>query len=349
MAKDKSPDKDQENKNDADQSNIDEENLSPWQKANLNYMQQQGETPHWQEKKSTDADEEDAEAVENEIDEEESKKVEAKAKFKVLESVKGKKRISYVEKLPNLKQQTNRVLRRRILILLAAFGIPLIILSYFVSPWSKLQTLTVSGNSEVSSEAIISSSTFTIGDNIFEEYFNREEHSADIFEKNPRVKAVSVSLANPVSLNLQVSEYQEAAVLLRDDQYYPILENGVVLEEATSEDVSAFPILQDFTDQEIITETISAYGELAADIQSLIQVIQYTPSANNLQLLTLTMNDGNQVIVPYETMVSQMQYYPQVASQMTENGVIDMEVGIFSYPYGTDQTLASTTESSSES
>ncbi|MHC5249579.1 cell division protein FtsQ/DivIB [Enterococcus sp. LJL90] len=332
---------------------IDEENLSPWQQANLTYMQQQGETPLWQDKKEETTEAEESEnSSENaeEADEKQQEKQQQKAKLKVLDSSKKeKRRKSYVETLPNLKEQTNRVLRRRIIILLLVFGIPLIILSYLVSPLSKLQNLTVSGNSAVASETIIDSSNFSIGTNIFEEFFAREQLTATVETDNPRIKSVSVTLTGPTSLNIGVSEYQEAAVLLQDGVYYPILENGVVLTDTATDAIEGFPVMQDFSDQTIITETIAGYQDIAADVQALIQVIQYTPSSDNPRLLTLTMTDGNQVLVPYTTFASQMQYYPQVASQMTENGVIDMEVGIFSYPYGTDQSTTSSTESSSES
>ncbi|WP_265455376.1 cell division protein FtsQ/DivIB [Enterococcus sp. HY326] len=328
---------------------IDEENLSPWQQANLTYMQQQGETPLWQDKKEETTEAEDTEDMSG-ISDEVAEKQQQKAKLKVLDSTKkGKRRKSYVETLPNLKEQTNKVLRRRIIILLLVFGIPLIILSYLVSPFSKLQNLTVSGNSEVSSDTIIASSNFSIGTNIFEEFFSREQLTAAVETDNPRIKSINVTLTGPTSLNIGVSEYQEAAVLLQDGVYYPILENGVVLTDTATDAIEGFPVLQDFSDQTIITETISGYQDIATDVQALIQVIQYTPSSDNPRLLTLTMTDGNQVLVPYTTFASQMQYYPQVASQMTENGVIDMEVGIFSYPYGTDQSTTSSTESSSES
>ncbi len=49
------------------------------------------------------------------------------------------------------------------------------------------------------------------------------------------------------------------------------------------------------------------------------------------------MNDGNQVIVNINNLANQMKYYSQVAKDMDEKGVIDMEVGIFSHPYGSTQ------------
>jgi cell division protein FtsQ len=36
-------------------------------------------------------------------------------------------------------------------------------------------------------------------------------------------------------------------------------------------------------------------------------------------------------------MVSQMQYYPQIAKDLTEDSIVDMEVGIFTYPISNTQ------------
>ena len=45
------------------------------------------------------------------------------------------------------------------------------------------------------------------------------------------------------------------------------------------------------------------------------------------------MNDGNRVIVNISDLSEKMAYYSQVAEQMDKPGIVDMEVGIFSYPY----------------
>ena len=44
-----------------------------------------------------------------------------------------------------------------------------------------------------------------------------------------------------------------------------------------------------------------------------------------------------------------MKYYLQVAKEMSEKGVIDMEVGIYSYPYPSNETEKEENTESSES
>ncbi|MGH2251949.1 cell division protein FtsQ/DivIB, partial [Enterococcus faecalis] len=42
---------------------------------------------------------------------------------------------------------------------------------------------------------------------------------------------------------------------------------------------------------------------------------------------------GNRVIVNISDLSRKMGYYSQVAEQMDKPGIVDMQVGIFSYPY----------------
>ena len=49
-------------------------------------------------------------------------------------------------------------------------------------------------------------------------------------------------------------------------------------------------------------------------------------------------------IVIDSNMASQMKYYPQVVKDMDEKGIIDMEVGIFAYPYPDAKDTSAPTE-----
>jgi hypothetical protein len=46
------------------------------------------------------------------------------------------------------------------------------------------------------------------------------------------------------------------------------------------------------------------------------------------------MNDGNQVIAKSITLKKKMKYYPNISANMDSPGIVDLEVGAFSYPYG---------------
>ena len=129
------------------------------------------------------------------------------------------------------------------------------------------------------------------------------------------------------------------ALLASDNHYSPILESGVVVNEPSDQPLEGLPILESFSDQSKIKEVLTAYQKLSQEIREGISQIKYTPRDSNDELLTIYMNDGNQVIVNISNMASQMQYYPQIAKDLKEDSIIDMEVGIFTYPISNTKTV----------
>ena len=145
------------------------------------------------------------------------------------------------------------------------------------------------------------------------------------------------------------------AYLLTGDKYYDILENGQVLKNPIAQDQlqSGLPILEGFTSKKLILKTLKAYHKLPEEFKQSISQIKSTPRAENDQLLTLNMNDQNQVLINIDQLTKKLPYYAKVASNMQEPGIVDMEVGLFSYPYPkeekkTGDSSEQTTDSDSE-
>ncbi|MDH6364446.1 cell division protein FtsQ [Enterococcus sp. PF1-24] len=297
----------------------DEDNLTPWEQENLRYMQERGDQPTWQNRQQSEDDdlaEDDEELLEEEV-----------VYLPEEEIVEDDSYESFADRLPNIKDQRSKVLRRRLTLIIGAFTIPLLFFIYDVSSLSKLQTVNIVGNQQVASEEILKASKLKIGNNIWKQFFDRDTYAKNV--NLPQIKSATVGFSGITSFEIKVTEYQELALLFRDSQYFPILENGTVLENAKEANDQNFPILEDFTDTKIIEKTIAAYGKLTDEVKSQIVTIKYTPSASNTTLLTLMMNNGNQVLVQYKNMDSQMAFYPEVVTGLEGPHYIDMEVGIF--------------------
>jgi cell division protein FtsQ len=56
------------------------------------------------------------------------------------------------------------------------------------------------------------------------------------------------------------------------------------------------------------------------------------------------MNDQNQVLINVDQLAKKLPYYAKVVGNMQSPGIVDMEVGIFSYPYPKEEEK--TTDSS---
>lgn len=299
-----------------------DETLTPWQKANLEYTQQRGQEPGWS-PKVIEGPQEKAE------DEEQTPPVEAELGQRPA----AEETTSFSERLPKVKYQRQSLLYRRMITIILMLLLPLLAVIYYVSPLAKLAGVTVVGNQAVAATAIVKAADFQMEGALWPQYFARSQELKQIKDSNPRIEKVSLSIDHLNHFKIQVKEYEEIAVLSHDNAYSPILANGYTLAETMENPTEKLPILENFSKQATIVNVLNAYQSLSQELQEAISQIKYTPTTSNKELLLLYMNDGNQVIVNISNMKSQMKYYAQVAKEMSEKGVIDMEVGIFSYPY----------------
>ena len=318
--------------------------LTPWQKEHLLYLESQGIDPEIAEEpeteilldKTLDSFEKEALDASNEKDEGNSQSTIDKP-------------FSFSDHLPNFKAYRDKKLRKRLLILVVIFLVPLLGSLYYISPLSKVSAVVVAENPLTPKEALIESSQIVKNERLWPQFFARQRIATAIEKANPRVKKATITLQQWNQLHLHVEEYSESAYLVKGNDYLPILENGTILQEPQKEVTKGRVIVENFTDETLILETLKQYKELPEEIQDAISQITYAPSKKNEELLTIFMNDGNQVIVGISKLADHMKYYLQVAKEMSEKGVIDMEVGIYSYPYPSNETEKEENTESSES
>ena len=318
--------------------------LTPWQKEHLLYLESQGIDPEIAEEpeteilldKTLDSFEEEALDAPNEKDEGNSQSTIDKP-------------FSFSDHLPNFKAYRDKKLRKRLLILVVIFLVPLLGSLYYISPLSKVSAVVVAENPLTPKEALIESSQIVKNERLWPQFFARQRIATAIEKANPRVKKATITLQQWNQLHLHVEEYSESAYLVKGNDYLPILENGTILQEPQKEVTKGRVIVENFTDETLILETLKQYKELPEEIQDAISQITYAPSKKNEELLTIFMNDGNQVIVGISKLADHMKYYLQVAKEMSEKGVIDMEVGIYSYSYPSNETEKEENTESSES
>ncbi|MGL4697221.1 cell division protein FtsQ/DivIB [Enterococcus larvae] len=310
-------------------------------------MRNQGDTPIWHPEKRADEEKEEVPDSEEENVKEELAE-ETQDQNDELETPQSTYE-SFADRLPNVKKVRNTRLIRRLSFIISISAIAILILCYFVSPLSKLSGVTVTGNENVDSQAVITDSKLAIDGSLWTQYFDRSANEKNIEKKFPRVKQASVSLNGINSFKITIQEYKVLAVDYLDGFYYPILENGKVLTDKLDNPISGMPVFANFEDEKYIKSLMESYNGLPDELKEQISEIKYSPSESNKELITLYMKDTNQVIVNISQLVEKMNYYSQVSGQMTEPGVIDMEVGIFSYSHKKETENSDTSESTADS
>ena len=315
--------------------------LTPWQKEHLLYLESQGIDPEIAEEPETEI------LLDKTLDSFEDEAPNEKDEGNSQSTI--DKPFSFSDHLPNFKAYRDKKLRKRLLILVVIFLVPLLGSLYYISPLSKVSEVVVAENPLTPKEALKEISQMVKNERLWPQFIARRRIATDIKKANPRVKKATITLQQWNQLHLHVEEYSESAYLVKGNDYLPILENGTILQEPRKEVTKGRVIVENFTDETLILETLKQYKELPEEIQDAISQITYAPSKNNEELLTIFMNDGNQVIVGISKLADHMKYYLQVAKEMSEKGVIDMEVGIYSYPYPSNETEKEENTESSES
>lgn len=322
----------------------DQEELTPWQKEHLRYLKE-----HEKEQEKAAENSSEVDPI-SEAQSDSEKEVENKEEVTLTDTVEEsqKPHVSFADRLPKLKKYRNKLLHKRLLILILIFAVPLVMVLYYVSPLSHLAAVNVSGNTHLSAEKVVQTAGLETGENLWQQFFNRKAAVQKLKKEVPRVKEAKIQFSSLNTFKLSLTEYQEVALLVDGKKYLPILEDGTIIRQSQSKADQGKIILENFSDQKKILATLKQYHQLSKALQSSVSQIEATPRADNDELLTLFMNDGNQVIVNISKLAEQLSYYPQVAKEMDEKGIVDMEVGIFAHPYEKKTAQSEETEESSE-
>ena len=220
----------------------------------------------------------------------------------------------------------------RALPVLILSSILLILAIYFISPYSKLKNIEVTGNKQLSKTEVLDASSIQKEDYTLTTYLSQKAHARNIKLSSLWVKKAEISYQFPITFKIKVTEYTVVAYDYSGEQYFPVLSSGE--EIATPVKKFQLPksyITLDFSDKAMLKKFVQQLSGISNTIKSEIQTVQHTPSKATEDLLTITMTDGNKILVPLSEVAKKLPYYEKIKPQLTETSVVDMEAGIFSY------------------
>ncbi|MGX6978495.1 cell division protein FtsQ/DivIB [Vagococcus elongatus] len=354
------------NKKQTDNDSENNKKLTPWQQENLKYLEQEGKEPQWLETpkeeeveklsfKGQDSDASDhskekkvevgntkfilLETSDEELDDDEGEEKVSHEKDedtpeKLKELPKSK---SFADKLPKMKEKRRHRLKRRLLLIVGIFGVATLALIYYVSPISKLSALEIAGNEKVSEEAIAMSTKYKKDQFFWEAYFDSKALD-DVKKNNPRIKSVNRSISHINNILLTVEEYKEVAYAKKEGAFFLILENGLILDEEVEQTHQGFPVFTNFENGDKLEKMMSIYHDLDQAMQDNIIEVILSPTEHNVNRVVIRLKDENQIIGSVMNLDEKIGYYHEVASQMSEPGVVDMEAGVFTYSFATKES-----------
>lgn len=304
----------------------------------LNAEEQDTETAVEENEKEADlAEEEVQETLPDEIDEEDEEE-------KIIYLTEPSEDRFEEEELAKKAKKEGRIARRHIY-----RAIPVLVIStliavfsaYLLTPLAKQKIIEFSGNKNADQTLLFEKSQIQDRDYTLTTFLNRDRYLANMKAASPWVKDISMTYAFPTTFKVQVEEYQVFGYYVTEEDHYPILENGEVVETPVAADQLPKTYLAvRFSDRELVRQFVKQLGKIPSSVRDEIESVDLTPSKVTKDLVTLTMKDGTKVLVPVSQIKRKLPYYNQIRKLIEDDSVIDMEAGIYSYNAETMATLA---------
>ena len=336
--------------------------LSEWQKRNQEYLKKKAEEEaalaeekkkERQARMASKSEKSDAtEDQESESDSKDSKSAKDDAKEKVEKSEDVKKEASKeeskskktekedkrdkkIEKKPvkekPVKPKIPGVHIWRAISILFLSLILLVVSAYLLSPYATMKDIRVEGTVQTTADDIRQASGIQDSDYTINLLLDKTKYEEQI-KSNYWVESAQLVYQFPTKFTIKVKEYDIVAYYVSGESHYPILSSGQL--ETSSVSLVSLPetyISVLFNDSQQIKTFTSELSQISPELKSAIQKVELAPSKVTSDLIRLTMNDSDEVLVPLSEMSKKLPYYSKIKPQLSEPSVVDMEAGIYSY------------------
>ena len=336
--------------------------LSEWQKRNQEYLKKkaeeeaalaeekekerqarmgaESEKSEDKQDQESEADHEDSESAKEDAkekaeDSEEVKKEVSKEKSKSTESTEkenqDKKLAKKATKEKPAKAKIPAIHILRALTILFPSLLLLIVSAYLLSPYATMKDIRVEGTVQTTDDDIRQASGIQDSDYTINLLLDKEKYEEQI-KSNYWVESAQLVYQFPTKFTIKVKEYDIVAYYVSGENHYPILSSGQL--ETSSVSLVSLPetyLSVFFNDSEQIKAFTSELSQISPELKAAIQKVELAPSKVTSDLIRLTMNDSDEVLVPLSEMSKKLPYYSKIKPQLSEPSVVDMEAGIYSY------------------
>ena len=336
--------------------------LSEWQKRNQEYLKKKAEEEaalaeekekERQARMASKSEKSDAtEEQESESDSKDSKSAKKESEEKVEESEDVKKEVpkeepkskepkkqnkqdKKIEKKPVKEKQVKPKIPgvhiwRAISILFLSLLL-LVVSAYLLSPYATMKDIRVEGTVQTTADDIRQASGIQDSDYTINLLLDKVKYEEQI-KSNYWVESAQLVYQFPTKFTIKVKEYDIVAYYVSGENHYPILSSGQL--ETSSVSLVSLPetyLSVLFNDSEQIKTFTSELAQISPELKAAIEKVELAPSKVTSDLIRLTMNDSDEVLVPLSEMSKKLPYYSKIKPQLSEPSVIDMEAGIYSY------------------
>ncbi|MCH3922502.1 cell division protein FtsQ/DivIB [Limosilactobacillus sp.] len=235
-------------------------------------------------------------------------------------------------RLPKLRWHHYKTNGERVLKLVAFFGLVLLLMIYIISPLSKVKTVTVTGNKQLPVSQVERATSVHPGRFIWGVWLHQRSICRTARFKQPRIASIRIRVTGPQSVRLTIKENALLGTTTLGKQRYAVLANGHL--QASANPAGGISYQGFNKHRALLKEVARQTGKLKPAVRDGISTVTYSPTKQMPNRVVLYMRDGNTVLANAHTVGKKMAYYPAIVANMKNSGVIDLQVGAYSYDYG---------------
>ena len=201
---------------------------------------------------------------------------------------------------------------------------------YLLTPLSTIKHIEVKGNSKTQADDIKQASGIQDSDYTLALLLDKEKY-AERIKSNHWIESAKIVYKFPTNFTIEVKEFAIVGYYVSGEEHYPILSSGTV--ESSPVNLLNLPetyLTVTFNDEQQVKDLMTGLSSISEDIKSQIQKIELAPSKATADLLKITMQDTDEIVVPLSELSKKLPYYSKIKPQLSEPSFIDMEAGIYS-------------------
>ncbi|WP_338214654.1 cell division protein FtsQ/DivIB [Companilactobacillus muriivasis] len=208
----------------------------------------------------------------------------------------------------------------------------IVLIAYFGSSLSKVRNINVKGVNDLGAQQVINATKIDDNSTLLNVFLHHKTIAKETERKLPSIKSISFGTHNMRDLTIKVSEHPTLGFINKNGGYYRIINNGKVINQKMSSPIGNYPTYSGFSASRL-KKMSNIYAELPSNVKTNVSEFYNAPTKLNPYRIKIDMNDGNKVIADMRTVRTKLKYYPGMAAQMKKKGVIDLEIGAYSYPF----------------
>lgn len=201
---------------------------------------------------------------------------------------------------------------------------------YLLTPLSTVKHIEVKGNVQTQADDIKQISGIQDSDYTLSLLLNKEKHAEKI-KSNHWIESAKIDYKFPTNFTIEVKEFEIVGYYVTGEDHYPILSSGTI--DSSPVNLLNLPetyLTVTFNDEQQVKDLMTGLSSISEDIKSQIQKIELAPSKATADLLKITMQDTDEIVVPLSELGKKLPYYSKIKPQLSEPSFIDMEAGIYS-------------------